>query len=102
MRTVPVVDDDVAGMRQGILRSLRLWAGLCGFAGLPGFEPGAQLRPPHQIRVNAVCPGEIHPPMLEPGVKRSGRAIADLDRVAPYGRIGKPEDVAAPSRLPGE
>ena len=50
---------------------------------------------PHQIRVNAVCPGEIHPPMLEPGVKRSGRAIADLDRVAPYGRIGKPEEVAA-------
>ena len=74
------------------------------FVGLPDCPDLSLVRiyAPHQIRVNAVCPGEIHPPMLEPGVKRSGRAIADLDRVAPYGRIGKPEDVAAPSRLPGE
>ena len=50
---------------------------------------------PHGIRVNAVCPGEIHTPMLEAGVKRSGRTIADLDRMVPYGRIGKPEEVAA-------
>ena len=50
---------------------------------------------PHKIRVNAVCPGEIHTPMLEAGVKRSGRTIADLDRLVPYGRIGKPEEVAA-------
>lgn len=50
---------------------------------------------PHKIRVNAVCPGEIHTPMLEAGVRRSGRSIADLDRLVPYGRIGKPEEVAA-------
>lgn len=50
---------------------------------------------PQKIRVNAVCPGEIHTPMLEAGVKRSGRTIADLDRMVPYGRIGKPEEVAA-------
>ena len=50
---------------------------------------------PHGIRVNAVCPGEIHTPMLEAGVTRSGRTIADLDRLVPYGRIGKPEEVAA-------
>ena len=50
---------------------------------------------PHRIRVNAVCPGEIHTPMLEAGVRRSGRSIADLDRLVPYGRIGKPEEVAA-------
>ena len=50
---------------------------------------------PHGIRVNAVCPGEIHTPMLEAGVKRAGRTIADLDRMVPYGRIGKPEEVAA-------
>ncbi|UCI19193.1 SDR family oxidoreductase [Mesorhizobium sp. B2-1-8] len=50
---------------------------------------------PHKIRVNAVCPGEIHTPMLEAGVKRSGRTIADLDRLVPFGRIGKPEEVAA-------
>lgn len=50
---------------------------------------------PQKIRVNAVCPGEIHTPMLEAGVKRSGRTIADLDKMVPYGRIGKPEEVAA-------
>ncbi len=50
---------------------------------------------PSRIRVNAVCPGEIHTPMLEAGVKRSGRTIADLDKLIPFGRIGKPEEVAA-------
>jgi 2-hydroxycyclohexanecarboxyl-CoA dehydrogenase len=50
---------------------------------------------PQKIRVNAVCPGEIHTPMLEAGVKRSGRTMADLDKLVPYGRVGKPEEVAA-------
>ncbi|MDZ4310902.1 MAG: SDR family NAD(P)-dependent oxidoreductase [Cypionkella sp.] len=50
---------------------------------------------PQNIRVNAVCPGEIHTPMLEAGVKRSGRSIADLDKMVPYGRIGRPDEVAA-------
>lgn len=50
---------------------------------------------PHGVRVNAVCPGEIHTPMLEAGVRRSGRTIADLDKLVPFGRIGKPEEVAA-------
>jgi len=50
---------------------------------------------PDKVRVNAVCPGEIHTPMLEAGVRRSGRTIADLDRMVPFGRIGKPEEVAA-------
>ncbi len=50
---------------------------------------------PQQIRVNAVCPGEIHTPMLEQGVIRSGRTIADLDAMVPFGRIGKPDEVAS-------
>ncbi|SCB36761.1 SDR family NAD(P)-dependent oxidoreductase [Rhizobium multihospitium] len=50
---------------------------------------------PDKIRVNAVCPGEIHTPMLEAGVRKSGRTIADLDRLVPFGRVGKPEEVAA-------
>lgn len=50
---------------------------------------------PNKIRVNAVCPGEIHTPMLEAGVRRSGRTIADLDKLVPFGRIGKSEEVAA-------
>lgn len=50
---------------------------------------------PHNIRVNGVCPGEIHTPMLEAGVRRAGKTIADLDSKVPLGRIGKPEEVAA-------
>lgn len=50
---------------------------------------------PYKIRVNAVCPGEVHTPMLEAGVRRSGRTIADLDKLVRYGRIGKPEEIAA-------
>ena len=50
---------------------------------------------PHKIRVNAVCPGEVHTPMLESGVKRAGKTLADLDKLVPFGRIGKPEEIAA-------
>jgi 2-hydroxycyclohexanecarboxyl-CoA dehydrogenase len=50
---------------------------------------------PHQVRVNAVAPGEIHTPMLEAGLARNGRTVADLDALVPFGRIGKPEEVAA-------
>lgn len=50
---------------------------------------------PHKIRVNGVCPGEVHTPMLEAGVKRSGRTMADLDKLVPFGRVGKPEEIAA-------
>lgn len=50
---------------------------------------------PAKVRVNAVCPGEIHTPMLEKGVAEKGRTIADLDALVPFGRIGRPEEVAA-------
>ena len=50
---------------------------------------------PHNIRVNAVCPGEIHTSMLEAGVKRSGRTIEDLNALVPFGRVGTPQEVAA-------
>ncbi len=49
----------------------------------------------YQVRVNAVCPGEIHTPMLEQGVKSAGKTIADLDALVPFGRIGRPDEVAA-------
>jgi NAD(P)-dependent dehydrogenase (short-subunit alcohol dehydrogenase family) len=49
---------------------------------------------PDGIRVNAVCPGFIHTPMLEMALEieelRSGFIAA-----APLGRLGQPEDVAA-------
>lgn len=50
---------------------------------------------PNGIRANAVCPGEIHTPMLERGIAEKGKTIADLDAMVPFGRIGKPAEVAA-------
>ncbi|WP_427116738.1 SDR family NAD(P)-dependent oxidoreductase [Pseudarthrobacter scleromae] len=50
---------------------------------------------PHKVRVNAVAPGEVHTPMLEAGLARNGRTVADLDALVPFGRIGKPEEIAA-------
>lgn len=50
---------------------------------------------PYNVRVNAVCPGEIHTPMLESGLARKGLTVADLDKKVPFGRIGRPEEVAA-------
>jgi NAD(P)-dependent dehydrogenase (short-subunit alcohol dehydrogenase family) len=50
---------------------------------------------PDGVRVNAVCPGEIHTPMLEKGIAEKGKTIADLDALVPLGRIGRPEEVAA-------
>ena len=50
---------------------------------------------PHKIRVNAVCPGEVKTPMLASGLARTGRTFEDLDKLIPYGRIGKPEEIAA-------
>jgi 2-hydroxycyclohexanecarboxyl-CoA dehydrogenase len=50
---------------------------------------------PHKVRVNAVCPGEIRTPMLESGLARKGLTVAELDAKVPFGRIGRPEEVAA-------
>jgi 2-hydroxycyclohexanecarboxyl-CoA dehydrogenase len=50
---------------------------------------------PHNIRVNAVCPGEIHTPMVEAVLAKRGMTVADLDSKVPFGRIGRPDEVAA-------
>lgn len=50
---------------------------------------------PHKVRVNAVCPGEIYTPMLEKGLQVAGLTVADLDAKVPFGRIGRPDEVAA-------
>lgn len=50
---------------------------------------------PDNIRVNAVCPGEVRTPMLVAGLARSGRTVEDLNKLVPFGRIGEPEEIAA-------
>lgn len=51
------------------------------------------------IRVNAVCPGEIHTPMLENSVRQRGMTVEDglasLARHVPMKRVARPEEIAA-------
>lgn len=81
-------------------------AGLVGFQGLSAYvaskhgvngltKTAALEYAKNGIRVNAVCPGVIHTPMLDrlfnsqPGVSET---IAAME---PVGRLGKPEEIAA-------
>ena len=50
---------------------------------------------PQKIRVNGVCPGEIGTPMLQKAAERKGLTFADFDKMVPFGRIGRPDEVAA-------
>jgi 2-keto-3-deoxy-L-fuconate dehydrogenase len=53
----------------------------------------------HQgIRINAVCPNEVNTPMLRTGFIKRGfdpdKAVAELGKTVPLGRIAEPEDIA--------
>jgi NAD(P)-dependent dehydrogenase (short-subunit alcohol dehydrogenase family) len=51
----------------------------------------------HNIRVNCVCPGDIHTPMLEADLQRESDPAGYLQRLAasyPLGRLGRAEEVA--------
>jgi 2-hydroxycyclohexanecarboxyl-CoA dehydrogenase len=50
---------------------------------------------PLGVRVNAVAPGEILTPMVETHLAAKGLSVADLDAKVPFGRVGRPEEVAA-------
>jgi len=50
---------------------------------------------PMGVRVNVVCPGEILTPMVEAGLAQKGIDVSELAAKVPYGRLGKPEEVAA-------
>ncbi len=52
---------------------------------------------PYSIRVNCVCPGDIHTPLLDEQLKDSCNIENDLKEMAsvyPLGRIGRPVEVA--------
>ena len=53
---------------------------------------------PFGIRVNAVCPHEINTPMIRSGFERRGldpdKAVEELNKTVPLGRIAEPEDIA--------
>jgi glucose 1-dehydrogenase len=49
---------------------------------------------PHRINVNAIAPGAIATPINQALLKDSA-AVGEMERLIPWGRLGKPEDIAA-------
>lgn len=77
-------------------------AGLVGLENIPAYvaskhgvigltETAALEFAKQNIRVNAVCPGAIHTPMLDRFTKGDEQLMADQD---PMGRVGRPEEIA--------
>jgi len=79
-------------------------AGLRGFVGLPAYNASkhgvvgltrtAALEfATKNIRVNCVCPGVIHTPMVERLIDSSTIGEEQLTAMEPIGRMGKPEEI---------
>ena len=49
---------------------------------------------PHQVRVNAICPGTIRTPIWDELLARDPDMLERLTRFYPLGRVGAPADVA--------
>jgi len=50
----------------------------------------------HGVRVNAVCPGTVHTPILDPLLERDPGFLDRAAELYPSGRVGTPEDIARP------
>jgi NAD(P)-dependent dehydrogenase (short-subunit alcohol dehydrogenase family) len=46
------------------------------------------------IRINAICPGAVHTPLLEKVFKETGGTISQTESFIPQGRIGDPNEIA--------
>ena len=80
-------------------------AGLVGFQGTPAYvaskhgvagltKTAALEYAKTGIRVNAVCPGVIHTPMVERAFSASPQMAEAAIAMEPVGRLGKPEEIA--------
>jgi NAD(P)-dependent dehydrogenase (short-subunit alcohol dehydrogenase family) len=87
---------------QGSIVNCSSIAGLVGFESIPAYvaskhgvigltETASLEFAKKNIRVNAVCPGAIHTPMLERFTQGEEQSMADQD---PMGRVGRPEEIA--------
>jgi NAD(P)-dependent dehydrogenase (short-subunit alcohol dehydrogenase family) len=81
-------------------------AGLVGFQGLSAYvaskhgvngltKTAALEYAKAGIRVNAVCPGVLHTPMLDRLFSSQPAAGENIAALEPVGRLGKPEEIAA-------
>ena len=63
--------------------------------GVSGLTKTAALEyAPAGLRINAICPGVIHTPMIERTINGNPQIEAQLLALEPIGRMGKPEEVA--------
>jgi NAD(P)-dependent dehydrogenase (short-subunit alcohol dehydrogenase family) len=49
---------------------------------------------PSGIRINAICPGPIHTPLLERSIAGVPGARAITEQTTSFGRLGDPQEVA--------
>ena len=49
---------------------------------------------PHQVRINAICPGTVHTPIWDIFLQKEPKVLERLAGWYPLGRVGKPEDIA--------
>lgn len=63
--------------------------------GVVGLTKTAALEYARQgIRVNAICPGFIHTPMVDRAFEGADDAIRQLEQQVPVGRLGTPDEIA--------
>ena len=90
---------------KGAIVNVASAAGLIGFAQLPayvaskhgvvGLTKSAALEYARRgIRVNVVCPGNVHTPMLEGFVGGDEQALTGMGKMTPIGRLATPEEIA--------
>jgi NAD(P)-dependent dehydrogenase (short-subunit alcohol dehydrogenase family) len=90
----------------GVLVNCASIAGVVGFAGMGayvaskhgvvGLTKAAALEYAQaNVRVNVVCPGVIHTPMIDRFVGDNEQARAALAAGAPMGRVGTPDEIAS-------
>ncbi|ULQ55756.1 SDR family oxidoreductase [Flavihumibacter rivuli] len=89
----------------GVIVNCSSVAGLKGFANLPAYtaskhgvigltKSAAIENAKKAIRINAVCPGVIHTPMIERATGGDPEKLAAYVAMEPIGRMGEPKEIA--------
>jgi NAD(P)-dependent dehydrogenase (short-subunit alcohol dehydrogenase family) len=96
----------MAEVGRGAIVNVASAAGLMGFANLPAYvaskhgvvgltkSVALEFARGGGIRVNAVCPGNVHTPMLEGFAGGDQQALQGMGKVTPIGRLAQPTEIA--------